>query len=140
MHIATGERDVLEAARKAADGLASAVRNDGFLSGRLDEHWRDRVRWTCLTGSAQVAHSLLRLSQLTAETRYHEAASRLLSFVRRTVQLDAPTGIRGGVKGSHPVDGFYCRYEYPNWACKFLLDAITLEQEMMAPVGQSAVA
>ena len=32
-------------------------------------------------------------------------------------------GVRGGVKGSHPVDGGYMTYRYPNWAAKFFMDA-----------------
>ena len=48
-------------------------------------------------------------------------------FVRRSVRLDAPPEIRGGVKGSFPVSGSYGAYEYLNWAAKFLVDAMQLE-------------
>ena len=45
------EERFIEAARKAADGLRSAVQPGGYLAGRLDEAWRPRVKWSCLTGS-----------------------------------------------------------------------------------------
>jgi hypothetical protein len=30
---------------------------------------------------------------------------------------------RGGIKGSFPVFGGYCPYQYLNWASKFFIDA-----------------
>ena len=41
--------------------------------------------------------------------------------------MDGPEGIRGGVKGSHPVDGGYGPFEYLNWAAKFSIDANLIE-------------
>ena len=33
----------------------------------------------------------------------------------------------GGLKGSHPVNGGYLTWRYPNWATKFFADALMLE-------------
>ena len=33
-------------------------------------------------------------------------------------------GIKGGVAGSYPFYGKYMRFRYPNWAVKYLCDAI----------------
>jgi hypothetical protein len=41
--------------------------------------------------------------------------------------IGGPPDVRGGVKGSFPVDGAYGPYEYLNWACKFFVDANLLE-------------
>ena len=41
----------------------------------------------------------------------------------------------GGVKGSFPVDGDYCRYAYPNWAAKFLADSLMLETDVRLSNG-----
>jgi hypothetical protein len=35
------------------------------------------------------------------------------------------------VKGSFPIDGGYCTYMYPNWACKFFIDSNLLERRIM---------
>lgn len=123
---------LLAAARRTADGLLPQVGADGFLPGRLDRDWQGTVRWACLTGSVQIAHSLLLLFQETGEARYRDAAYRLNAYVRRTVLLDAPPSERGAVKGSFPVSGGYCTYQFPNWATKFSIDAQRLEQQVRA--------
>lgn len=117
----------LNAAIRCADGIQGALPPDGALPGRLDRHWHSTHTWSCLTGNAQIAACWLLLDELTGERRYRDAAYRTLTFVRRNVRLDGPVGIRGGVKGSFPVNGGYCWWEYPNWAAKFLIDACLLE-------------
>ncbi len=68
---------------------------------------------------------------VTSDTRYKEAAQTANRFVRGTVNVSgADADTRGGVKGSHPIDGGYARFEYPNWAAKFLIDALVLESEI----------
>jgi len=119
----TRDQDILAASLLTADALAARVNGDGFLAGRLDRGWHGAVSWVCITGSAQIAHSLLLLFDETGKTSYRDAAFALLRYARRTVQLDGPQGIRGGVKGSFPVDGGYGTYEFLNWAAKFLIDA-----------------
>jgi hypothetical protein len=42
--------------------------------------------------------------------------------------------MRGALKGSFPLYGGYCSYQYPNWATKFLIDANMLE---LAAAGAS---
>ena len=124
----TRESDILAAAVLTADAVSSRVRSDGFLAGRLDRSWNGAVDWVCVTGSAQIAHSLLLLFRETGATRYRDAAFALLRYARRTVQVDGPVGIRGGVKGSFPVDGGYGTYEFLNWAAKFVIDACEAER------------
>lgn len=128
---------LLEAARRTADGVLTALRGDGFLPGRLAPDWSSKVRWACLTGTAQVAICWFLLFQETGELRYQRAAVAANSYVRRTVRLDAVSGIRGGVKGSFPVNGDYGKYEYLSWAAKFLVDALLLEQDIRASLPAS---
>ena len=106
------------------------VAPDGFLPGRLRADWSPGATWCCLTGSAQIAHSLLLLSADESDHGYQLAASRMLEYVRRTVQTSGPVGVRGGVKGSFPTDGDYGRFEFLAWAAKFLLDANAAEQRL----------
>lgn len=119
----TGEARHLDAARRTADALLSAQAEDGRLPGRLRRGWRPAARWTCLTGLAQIAECWTLLARATGDERYDAAAGRARSFLRRTVALDGPADVRGGVKGAHPVDGDYGPYEYLNWAAKFTIDA-----------------
>jgi hypothetical protein len=123
----TQDQALLRAARMTADGLLSALHPDGFLSGRLDRAWSGAVRWACLTGTAQVAHCWLVLSQETGDRRYHDGAAKALAYVRRTIDIRTSRPWRGGVKGSFPIYGDYGAYQHLNWAAKFFIDAQFLE-------------
>jgi hypothetical protein len=126
------------AARRTADALLVKLEPDGYLPGRFYANWKAAVHWACLTGIAQIAHCWLMLYEDTGEAKYLDGARRANAFVRRTVRLDAPEGIRGAVKGSFPIDGDYGRFEYPNWAAKFLIDSLTLEARLTSEQEGSA--
>ena len=122
--------EFLAAARLTADGLLQRLREDGFLPGRLASGWRAAADWVCLTGTAQIAHCWLALHELTGEQRYLDAGRLANAFVRRTVPVAGPPELRGGVKGSHPVDGGYRRYARVSWGAKFLIDSVLLEASL----------
>jgi hypothetical protein len=124
----------LDASRKTAEGLHSALSADGLLPGRLDAQWHGTVRWVCLTGTVQVAHCWLQLYQMTGDRRLRDAGFAANRFVRSTLRLDGPPETHG-VKGSFPVSGGYQQYRYPNWACKFLIDANLLEKRIRQREG-----
>ncbi len=113
-----------------ADGLLSCLRPDGALPGRLHADWSPAANWVCLTGNVQIARCWLMLLEDTGEPRYREAATAANRFVRRTVRLDGPEGVRGGVRGSFPVDGGYGTYEHLNWAAKFFIDSNDHERRL----------
>ena len=118
----------VDSARRAADALLARQSPDGSLPGRFDSEWRPAAGWSCLTGDAQTAIVWLRLSQLTGEARYRAAAVALNRFLMRTQRLaDPDPGVRGAIKGSHPLWGGYGPHEYPNWGAKFFADALLLE-------------
>ena len=126
----SGDREFIAAAKRLADGLLSAMSADGWLPGCLRSDWSPAVSWVCLTGSAQIASCWFLLYELTTDAKYLHAAVKANSFVRRTISYEGPPGIRGGVKGSHPIDGEYGRFEYLSWAAKFLLDSLLTESEL----------
>lgn len=128
----TRDPALLDAARRTADGLFSALEPDGFLPGRLHPDWRPAADWACLTGSVQVAHCWLMLYEDTGAAAYRDAGYAANEYVRRTVSLDGPPEIRGGIKGSFPIDGGYGSYEYLNWAAKFFVDSQLLEARLRA--------
>ena len=113
--------------RKTADSLLRVQASVGSLPGRLSADWKGTVDWVCVTGVAQIAACWLILFEKTSDSRYREAAFRANRFVRSTLRLDASEDVRGGVKGSFPVDGDYGKYQYLNWACKFMIDANRME-------------
>ena len=123
----SADRRILAASVKTADSLARMVREDGFLPGRFSRGFKPAASWSCLTGSAQISCCWLILYGITGVERYRDAALRANRFLRRTVATEGPPDMRGALKGSFPLYGDYCRYQYPNWATKFLIDANMLE-------------
>lgn len=128
----SGDETFLDASIRTADALVDVQRPDGDLPGRLDENWTGTVEWTCLTGNVQIAACWLILFKHTGDVRYLDAAAAANKFVRRTLDLNGLPAVRGAVKGSFPVSGGYCTYEYPNWAAKFLIDSLLLEQGILS--------
>ncbi|MBV9198714.1 MAG: hypothetical protein JOY83_03070 [Alphaproteobacteria bacterium] len=131
-HRYSGEDAFLDAARRLADGLLSAQLPDGRLPGRLRPDWSAGASWVCLTGLVQIANCWLLLYRETGEERYRDAGFAGNAFVRRTVAYDGPDHIRGGVKGSFPVDGGYGSFQYLNWAAKFFIDSNQAEVAIRA--------
>ena len=117
------EEKYLAAACRTADGLLSAFDRNGRLAGRLNDRWQPAANWVCLTGTSQIAESLLLLAGPARREDYLRTAIKANSFVRRTVDVGGTRDIRGAVKGSFPIDGWYGRWQFLNWACKFTIDA-----------------
>lgn len=120
--------DLLDRALMMARHVAKTQRRDGALPGRLNNEWKGAVNWTCVTGNAQMALNWLRLSHITGAADLVEPA-KLANRYNMSVQ-DIRTRnlcLRGGIKGSHPIDGGYMTGRYPNWAAKFFMDALMLE-------------
>jgi len=122
-YLATGEEKYLAAACRTADGVLSAFEPSGRLAGRLDDRWQPAADWVCLTGTSQIDESLLLLAGPAKREDYRRTALKANSFVRRTIDLNGSRDIRGAVKGSFPVDGWYGKWQFLNWACKFTIDA-----------------
>lgn len=123
-----GRGEFLEAAIRIGDALITVLPWNGFLPGRFDAQWRPTVGWSCLTGNAQMAINWGRLYQITGEPKYRDAVLRINGFTKRTQRLAGPPEERGGIKGSHPIDGGYHPWQYPNWAAKFYADALMMEE------------
>ena len=133
------DQEILQGAIKTAEGALGALQSDGFLPGRLDSQWRATTEWSCLTGTEQIAACWLLLYRETGDTRFLNAGLAANRYVRQTVKLDGRLETRGAVKGSFPVSGGYEKFQYPNWACKFFIDANTLELETCKGKSESRI-
>lgn len=119
------DRRLVEAARRTARELAARVEESGRMAGRYDRNWEPAANWACLTGMAQISLVWIRLHEMEADPALAEAVRRVHTFLQSTHDLDSGNdGLRGGIRGSFPVHGAYCRYRLPNWATKFFLDAM----------------
>lgn len=125
------EQRYIMAAQRPADALLSRQRADGSLAGQFDKEWHSTTSWSCLTGDAQTSIVWLHLFHVTKEEKYLRAAKRMNQFLMGTQDLRSRNlGVRGGIKGSHPIWGDYGSFEYLNWAAKFFADALLLEARL----------
>ena len=123
------------ATERASQALLHRFEIRRFPAAQYDREWKSEGHVSCLTGNAQIAVTWLLLYRMGGDARYVNAALKMSDFVKSTQDLSSPhPGIRGGIKGSHPVWGKYIRYSYPNWAAKFFVDALLLEEEIMAEI------
>jgi len=134
-----GDPRLLRAAALAAGALAETVRADGWMSGRYRADWSPAVRWSCLTGQAQMANNWIRLATITGDQKWLEPVPVVLGFLKRTQNRSSrEPGLRGGIKGALPVGGAYGAYEVLSWATKFFADALMRHEAIQA--GGLAVA
>ena len=131
----TRDSALFKASLKTAEGILTNLKADGFLSGRFNSDWKGTAKWSCLTGSVQIAICCLLLYRYTGVFRYRDAAYSINRYVRRTMNVDGVPETRGGIKGSFPVYGPYGTYEYLNWACKFFVDSNMLEKTIRGREG-----
>lgn len=122
--------DLLAACENTAAHLLRCMREDGYIPARLDCEWRPAASFACLTGLAQIAICWLMLHEYTGRPEYAAAGRAANRFVRGTILRNVHPGVDGGVRGSYPVTGDYGRYEFLNWAVKFMIDANRREVQL----------
>ncbi|MGA8763146.1 MAG: prenyltransferase/squalene oxidase repeat-containing protein [Candidatus Sulfotelmatobacter sp.] len=128
--ILRGRSDAIQLASKSAWVLLRKFETAKFLPGAYESDFEGGRRFTCLTGNAQMACVWLRLFELSDDLRYLNAALKMNEMLKRLVPLQGRRGVVGGVSGSYPVWGSYQPLRYISWGCKFLADALLLEQNM----------
>lgn len=122
---------LVSAARQAADQLRDRQAREGYLRGAYGPGWRSRVSWSCLTGDVQMAQIWLRLFELTGERSYLAAGVAANAYVRqRQVRETGWVGVDGGIAGSYPIQGAYQSFQVVNWAAKFFVDSLLLEDAL----------
>jgi hypothetical protein len=121
----------LKAGSRIALQLLHLFEIRGNLPGEFSEDWSPLASYSCVAGNIQFAKVWMRLYQMLGELRYLIAALRMITWAMRLQRVrGASPGVRGGVKGSHPIYGRYARLQFPNWAAKFFADALMLKLEL----------
>jgi hypothetical protein len=130
-----GRPDLVAAAESCARSVR-ALQNPakGFLPGRIAEGYKTATDWSCTSANSQMAIVWFRLSQITGDTYWNEAAKRAVAFNSSIQDIGhRDPGRRGGIRSAFPGHRGYCCYKYTNWAQKFFLDAL-MAQLGIAPV------
>lgn len=125
------EKKYVDGALKGATVLRDLFVKDGILNGRYDQNWQGSEYFIC-TGGAQMASVWMKLYREGYGDEFLTAAQqmvRLLIFIQnRTANEREVT--RGAIPGSFPIWGRYEPFAFPNWATKFFLDALMMEEEI----------
>ncbi|MGO8795535.1 MAG: prenyltransferase/squalene oxidase repeat-containing protein [Candidatus Sulfotelmatobacter sp.] len=122
--------DAIEAVAKSAWVLLRNFEVNKFMCGAYASDFKNGQRFTCLTGNAQMSCVWLRLYEHTDDLRYLNAALKINEMLKEFLPSRGAQGIVGGVTGSFPVWGPYQPLRYISWGCKFLADALLLEQKL----------
>jgi hypothetical protein len=72
----------------------------------------------------------LRLFEVTGDLRYLNAALKMNEMLKHLLPIKGRRGVVGGVAGSYPIWGAYQPMRFISWGCKFLADALMLEQRL----------
>jgi hypothetical protein len=125
-------QDMIQAVIRGINPIISNISQKGFLAGRFFSNWQPASLSSCLTGSAQIAIVAYRLYEITGDKSYQESGNRLLNYLKalqQTANIDP--NIIGALAGSFPILlGSYMRAGYPNWATKYLLDGLLLQDRL----------
>lgn len=129
--ICLNEGKYIIAAQKSADALLNIINSEGFFWATYNKNWKPTSTYSCLTGNAQISIILLRLFQVKKNNKYLETAKMLNKYLRLQQNLKTSDKcIYGAIAGSYPIWGKYQKFAYPNWATKFFVDTLILENEI----------
>jgi len=70
------------------------------------------------------------LFDVTGDLRYLNAALKMNEMLKQLLPVRGRRGVVGGVAGSYPIWGAYQPMRFISWGCKFLADALMLEQRL----------
>ncbi len=129
---ATQNERFLEFASNMARRVNKLQNEDGSYPARVRADWSSNYNWSCITGNSQLALNNYRLHEILSDNSFLSPAKRANRFnmsMQDTVTRDQ--NIRGALKGSHPINGGYMTYRYPNWAAKFFIDALLKERSAL---------
>ena len=117
--------------QRTVQAIAERVHENGYLPGTFYDDWEPASFSSCLTGSAQLAVVAYRLFESSGEPSHRVLADKLTNFLKPLQAIDAEDeAINGAVAGSFPLFGEYMRGGYPNWATKYFLDALLLQEKV----------
>jgi len=122
------KKKFMEAAIKAATPLMHAQRSNGSLPGSFDKNWESSAKWSCLTGNSQMSIIWQKLFMITKDKKFIDATKRSNAYMKSVQNLTSSnSGIKGGIAGAFPIYGWYAPFCFINWAVKFFIDALMLE-------------
>ncbi len=130
--------DSVEAASKSAWVLLRRFETHKKLLGTYEPDFKGGQHFACLTGNAQMSCVWLRLYEVTGDLRYLNAALKMNEMLKQRIPRRGRPGVVGGVAGSYPIWRAYQPMRFISWGCKFLADALMLEQRLTRTLEAAA--
>jgi hypothetical protein len=130
----------IEAAAGSAWALLRKFETSKFLLGAYERDFKGGLRFSCLTGNAQMSCVWARLFEVLGDIRFLNAALKMNEMLKQHTRLRGRDGVAGGVAGSFPAWGAYQPLRYISWGCKFFADALMLEQRLFRQYEASTCA
>jgi len=125
-YLITNNESYLHAVLKGMKRIIFYQTNNNRLPGELTVDMKPRFHFRCLTGEAQIAFLCFQLFNITNDRKYFEFGKKILGELVLLQPEKNGFRKRGGLSGSKPFYGPYARMRQPNWATKFLLDALLM--------------
>jgi hypothetical protein len=131
-HLITEDERCLRAVEGPAEVLARELDLHARLPAAYDDEWRPAAQHSCLTGTVQLGGVWLRLYQTTGDVLWLHAGLKAVEQAAARQETVAWPDVRGALAGSFPLWGRYAPLQYPNWATKFLADALALYEQCLS--------
>lgn len=126
----SGEKQYLQMAQDLGEKFLRLFEIKKYLAGAYYEDYTEIKWYRCLTGEAQMSIIWLKLFDITDDVRYLNGASKLLDQMAGAQTIRNGLLVKkGGFTGSKPIWGRYIAFRQPNWAAKFFIDALILEEK-----------
>lgn len=100
-----------------------------YLAGAYHEDFSEVKWYRCLTGEAQMCIIWLLIAEHKNDPRFVNVASKVLDDLCKAQPTSSFLKKKGGLPGSKPYYGRYIAFRQPNWATKFFMDALYLEDQ-----------
>jgi len=125
------EEKYINAWKWIVDKLLEIYKNWKNLYSNFYKNWNTTFKFYCLTWLAQLSILWQNLYQDTKEKDYLFYAIKLNHFLKQTQNITTKNeNIKWWIKWSYPIWWKYMIWAYPNWAVKFFVDALLLEEKI----------
>jgi len=128
------DKDFFPLIKKTVDAICGLIekyqvsRENGLIPSSFNEYWSSHDKHTCLTGNVQLSIVLRRFGHISKQISYNPYADLLLNAAKKMQIINTNISqVRGALPGTYPINIGYLPYSYPNWATKFLADALMLK-------------
>lgn len=100
------------------------------LAGHYNKELKGDYSYICITGYSQMAIVWGLIYEITDDLRFYNSMLKILDINEKLQTKYSLFFKNGGFTGSKPFYKDYIKFRQPNWAAKFYLDAILLENKL----------